>query len=410
VLDPDVAPPVAEDQRLDSEGGFRDLAPVVSAITAVSLPSFLVATLAVQMRGDLNFGPALLGVVVGAASASSAVFAFPSGALAERVGGVRTLRGAAVVAAAALLAVALWARSWPVLAAILVVAGAASSAAQTSSNLILSRRVPAGRQGLAFGIKQSAVPLAFLLGGAAVPTLGLTVGWRWAFVAAAALALGSAVVIPPSRTTFRRHLRQSSHRRRSEPARPLVTLAIGFALALMACSSLSAFLVSSAVAAGVGRGPAGLVAVLASISGISVRVATGVRADRRAGGHFPTVTAMIAVGAVGFLMLALASGLRSPVILIPGAMVAFGIGWGWNGLFNFAVVRTHPLAPARASGITQTGGRAGSVLGPLLFGLLVSHLGYAPAWGVAAAEALAGAGVLLVGRRQLQARMGSELE
>jgi MFS family permease len=380
----------------------------VVTVTAVSLPGFLVATLAVQIRGDLHFGPAILGVVVGAASASSAVFALPSGALAERVGGVRTLRASAVVAAMALLGIALWAHSWPVLAVVLVVAGAASSAAQTSSNLFLSRRVQPKRQGLAFGIKQSSVPLAFLLGGAAVPSIGLTVGWRWAFVAAAALALGAATVIPRSHTSLGAMLAQSGHRPKPELAGPLVALAIGFALALTACSSLSAFLVSSTVAAGVGRGPAGLVAVVASLTGITVRVLTGARADRRGGRHFPAVATMIAVGAVGFLMLAAASALRSPAILIPGAMVAFGIGWGWNGLFNFAVVRTHPLAPARASGITQTGGRMGSVLGPLIFGLVVSHVGYAPAWGLAAGEALAGAAVIMVGRRLLQARLTAE--
>ncbi|HUY53728.1 MAG TPA: MFS transporter [Candidatus Nanopelagicaceae bacterium] len=408
MIDPDGALPVPGLPKLAASAGRRDLAAVVATVTAVSLPSFLVATLAVQIRGDLHFGPAILGVVVGAASGSSALFAIPSGSLAERVGGVRTLRAAAVVAAAALLAIALWAHSWPVLAGVLVVAGAASSAAQTSSNLFLSRRVAAGHQGLAFGIKQSSVPLAFLLGGAAVPAIALTVGWRWAFVAAAGLALAAAAALPPSRTPLGVRLAQAAHRPRPEPAGPLIALAVGFALALTACSSLSAFLVSSSVAAGVGSGAAGLVAVLASLSGITVRVLTGARADRRGGRHLPAVATMIAVGAVGFVLLAVASALRSPAILIPGAVVAFGIGWGWNGLFNFAVVRTHPLAPGRATGITQTGGRLGSVLGPLIFGLVVSHVGYAPAWGVASGEALAGAVVIMVGRGLLQTRLAQE--
>lgn len=46
-----------------------------------------------------------------------------------------------------------------------------------------------GRRGFAFGVKQSAVPLTAMLAGLAVPVFAVTVGWRWAFGAAAALGL-----------------------------------------------------------------------------------------------------------------------------------------------------------------------------------------------------------------------------
>ena len=67
---------------------------------------------------------------------------------------------------------------------------------QLASNLTLARYVPAHRLGLSFGIKQSAIPLATLLAGAAVPAVALTVGWRWAYVIGAALALARALVAP----------------------------------------------------------------------------------------------------------------------------------------------------------------------------------------------------------------------
>ena len=64
---------------------------------------------------------------------------------------------------------------------------------QLASNTSLSRQVPAGRQGLSFGVKQAAIPVSTLLAGAAVPVVALTVGWRWAFVLAACwlAAIGS---------------------------------------------------------------------------------------------------------------------------------------------------------------------------------------------------------------------------
>ena len=56
--------------------------------------------------------------------------------------------------------------------------------------------MPAHRQGLSFGVKQAAIPVSTLLAGAAVPTVALTVGWRWAFVAAAVAALTALALVP----------------------------------------------------------------------------------------------------------------------------------------------------------------------------------------------------------------------
>ncbi|EQD73414.1 major facilitator transporter, partial [mine drainage metagenome] len=191
---------------------------------------------------------------------------------------------------------------------------------------------------------------------------------------------------------------------------PLVALAIAFCLAAGASASLGAFLVLSAVSTGFSSAAAGLVAVLASACGIAVRVLVGLLADRRGGRHFLLVAGMISVGALGFAALAWGSLLHAPVLFIFGAVVAFGIGWGWNGLFNYALVQNHPNAPARATGITQTGGRLGSVIGPLICGVLVEHVGYTGAWAVSAGEALLGAGTLLLGRHMLQQRIRRETE
>lgn len=388
-----------------SRGG-RALWSAVAAFTAITLPTFMVGTLAVQMRADLHFSPTELGLVVGASYAASTLFAIPSGSLAEQFSGVRMLRYSALAATVAMALIATVIQSWPELAAALFLAGAAGASGQTSSNLVLARRIDPDRQGLAFGIKQSAVPLAFLLGGLAVPGIALTVGWRWAFAAAALVALAAALWVPRPRITIA--AQRATVRARPEPAGPLVALAIGFGLTLTACSSLGAFLVLSAVSTGLSGAAAGLVAVLASVCGISVRVGVGLLADRRGGRHLLLVVGMVLVGALGFGALAGGAWLRLPPLFIVGAVVAFGIGWGWNGLFNFAIVRSHPNHPARATGITQTGGRLGSVIGPLVFGVMVEQVGYPGAWGLASGEAVLGAATLLVARSLLQARIRGE--
>ena len=58
---------------------------------------------------------------------------------------------------------------------------------QTAVNLALTRaRLP--RLGLAIALKQSGMPTAAMIGGATVPLLALTLGWRSAFVLGVGIA------------------------------------------------------------------------------------------------------------------------------------------------------------------------------------------------------------------------------
>src|SRR5699024_2360653 len=82
----------------------------------------------------------------------------------------------------------------------LAVAGAANVLGQTASNLSLTESVRTEHLGTAFGLKQSAPPVASLIAGALVPLLGLTVGWRWAFAAAVAAAVAVGIVAPRGAT------------------------------------------------------------------------------------------------------------------------------------------------------------------------------------------------------------------
>ncbi len=108
---------------------------------------------------------------------------------------------------------------------------------------------------------------------------------------------------------------------------------------------------------------------------------------------------MLVIGALGYLGLAVASVDRAAYAFLPVVIIVFGAGWGWNGLFNFAVIRDYPDRPAWATGITQTGGRVGGMLGPFLFGQLVSHSSYAVAWAAAGATSIAAAAVVIAGGR-----------
>jgi hypothetical protein len=102
------------------------------------------------------------------------------------------------------------------------------------------------------------------------------------------------------------------------------------------------------------------------------------------------MVALLVAGAGGFALLAVGS----PAPFVVGAFVAFGLGWGWPGLFNLAVVDLHRESPGAATGISQIGIYVGAAFGPAAYGLLSSGIGYSAAWAVAAGFSLvAAAGV-----------------
>ena len=372
----------APDRRL---GGPAALAIAAGASTV--LPGFLVGSLALQIRDDLD-------VSVGAAAAGVTVF-FAAGALtagiggrfAERVGALRAIRRCLVVTAATLIVAGVSASSLPVLLAFLAIAGIANATAQPAINLFMADQVPLDRQGLAFGIKQSAIPAAILISGLALPVLALPLGWRATFVICGLLPLAvlaairraaSGLVAPPERP------------RPPRPSRKLVLTAVAAAFASSGPGALSAYLVASAVDVGIAEGVAGLLAAAGSATSLVVRVLVGGRADRRRDYGFSTMVALLVAGAVGFALLAIGQ----PAPFVVGAFVVFGLGWGWPGLFNLAVVDLHRESPGAATGISQMGIYVGAAFGPGAYGLLSAALGYPAAWGVAAGVSLlAAAGV-----------------
>lgn len=376
----------------------KDVAAAITASTSTSLAVFLTGALAIQMRNSLHFGAGAFGFAISIYYIGAALGSIPFGRLAEAVGGIRIMRPAALCAAVVLLVVAITVHSWAELVVVLFVAGMLSAAMQTSSNLFLARRIPGNRQGFAYGLKQAAIPFSALLGGLAVPWIALTVGWRWAFVGAAGISVLAALIIPRSQVSLATYRARRKNIGPPEDLRPLVIMGIGFGLSVFAATGLTAFLVTSGVAGGLAKSTAGFVAAIAGAMALIIRILSGIFADRRGKGHFKVVAIMLSIGFVGFLGLAIGMGAGIKWLFISGAVLAFGAGWGWNGLFNYAVIVTHQRAPARATGITQVGGRLAGVFGPVGFGLIVAHGSFAYAWLVDGLACLVGAAIIIYGR------------
>jgi predicted MFS family arabinose efflux permease len=179
------------------------------------------------------------------------------------------------------------------------------------------------------------------------------------------------------------------------PSRKLVVTAVGAALASSGPSALGAYLVASAVDVGIAEGAAGVLSAAGSASSLLVRIAAGHRADRRRDYGFSTMVALLVAGAGGFALLAVGE----PAPFVAGAFVAFGLGWGWPGLFNLAVVDLHREAPGAATGVSQAGIYVGAAGGPAAYGVLSTQIGYAAAWGVAGAVSLLAAAAVAYAAR-----------
>lgn len=378
--------------------GRRSVAAATAVTTMVVLPPFLLGGTAILIREDLGFDAAYLGFTAAAfflCTSASSVF---GGRIAERVGPRRGMLLAASVSAVT-LAAASQARSWGVLTAILAFGGLGNGLGQPAANLAIVRGVPRTRQGFAFGIKQSAIPIAGLFSGLSVPAIGIIYGWRVAFLVAAASLIVVAPIVPRIPHVRPMHERGAGRSSGDAPLRPLAVLAGGCMLATMSSQSLGVFTVESAVNTGFRLSTAGLILGAASVASIGSRLIFGWSADRTSRAPIVTIAWMLTIGGGGMLLLA--GSTAHPLLILPGSIIGFALGWGWPGLFFLAVTRLNPNAPALASGITQVGGALGGVLGPILFGQLVIHASFATAWTVVALLSASGGALMLVGRRML---------
>lgn len=380
--------------------------PVLPAMTAAvlqtvlgMLPPFLLGAMSVQIRSDIGLTARELGGAVMAFFLVSGVVYALAGSLIERLGTARATVVGLGCAAASLVGIGVApSPSWILL--FLLLGGPGNAASQLAANLRLAEAIPRARQGLAFGTKQGAVPLAAFLGGIAVPVIALTIGWRVAFLGAAAMAIP--VWLLNGRTTPERNRSdaRSGTGRLTTSRQHLWALAVAAGLGTAATNVLAVFYVDAVVQGGTDAATAGLLLAGGSILGAGVRVAVGWSADRRTGRHLVVVAAMLTVSAGGYAALAMPP---HGAVLVAVTAVTFITGWGWNGLLTYAVIRANRAAPAQATGITQAGVSVGGALGPAVAGVLATDGSYASAWLACAAAVIVAAVLVALTRRSMVA-------
>jgi MFS family permease len=364
----------------------------VSLIVGTVMPGFLTASLAPRIRADFAFGDSALGVAIALFYVVSAVGSIPAGRLVDRLGAGRGTALVAATTGACCIGIAALADSAASLSLLILVGGVGNALGSPTVSTLLKQEVAGHRHGLAFGAQQSGASLGALLAGLALPAVAIPFGWRWAFVAAAALTVAAAVCAP----SWTAEPAAAARPRRRRGLTSVHALGAAAVLASAAGVGFVSFLVSYAVDSGMSEGAAGLLLGGVSLMATCSRIGLGLFADRAGQEPLRPVAAMLAASVGGYLLLI--SG-ESAVIAL-AALTAGALGWAWPGGLNLAVVQRSPDAPAWAVGVLMTGLFTGAVAGPLIVGLLAEQDLFEAAWITCAALALLAALTLQLTRRR----------
>lgn len=369
----------------------------------MSVPSVLMGALAFDIRDDFSISAGEIGTAVSIFYLTSTLSTRVAMPLLGRTSPMTMTRlGLALSAATVLLTGVVGTKV--ALFAMCAVAGLANGIATPSANMLIALNVPHRRQGVAFGLRVSAVPgaAAFAAAGAWL-VAHTTLGWR-GFCAALGACL--VVLLVASLAGSSPALPSPSAKGAADGGNGLLSLrllALGGLLAATACSVLSPFLVDGLIAGGASAGDAALLLGISAWVGVASRITTGLLADRHPYPlrHLASAAAMMCAAAIG--MTGLGFGQGTPV-LATAALITFGIGFAWPGLLHHAAITLHPEHMARATSYMQIGTYVGALVGPLVFGFLVQFGSYRLAWTATACVALLGGVMLLLARRAQSVR------
>lgn len=380
--------------------------PIVAIATMCSaFPVFLTGALGVQLTDELGLSATQIGLAMGVSFTIAALLSAPMGRVAERLGPRRGFTIGLTVTALAMVATAAFARSFWQFCVILGVAGVANALNQPSANLMLTTHIDADRLGFALATKQSGMPAAALLGGVAVPAIALTVGWQWAYVCGAAIAVAAMVCFPSDvggRSTRHVSTNASGASRSARPDLGVPLLVLYATVGMLGATNAGAmvgFITSGAEASGLDPGAAGLVLSLGSLVGVVSRLFQGWQVDRTGILPIQRLVWLYGLGGLGVLVLAV----DVPLTYVVAPLPAFAFGWAWPGLFNLSVVRNNPSAPAAATGISQVGVFVGAALGPALGGVIIDTAGYRALWSFGATTLLVGSLLAIYLRSRIRA-------
>jgi predicted MFS family arabinose efflux permease len=280
----------------------------------------------------------------------------------------------------------------------LVIAGIAGAALQLSIARILTEAIPWQRQGIAFGIKQAAVPLGTLVSGVAVAVAATQFGWRITTAATGILVLGGALLVMRWSASVS-DPRPPRAKTKIPNKRALFTLGFIGACGGFSGTSMATFVVEFLAESSVDVWVAGVVLAIASFVTVCARVGLGWFLDRQ---FRQPASIMAFFMALGGAMLAILWLPMSPLTLGIVVVFAYAMAWSWPGALLYLVARLFPTNVASASGVVQGFVWTGATLGPMVSGLVITIVGFHATWIFLGLVLLMGTGILITNSPSLR--------
>jgi MFS family permease len=390
-------------------GEWRIIAPICAAHFVSHYYMIVLAPLFAFIRADYGVSYTDLALALTAFNVVSAVLQTPAGFLVDHIG-ARIVLIAGVALGAAAFAVAGVVHSFAVFIAMFAVAGLGNTAYHPANYALLSQYTPPSRIGQIFSVHT----FAGILGSAVAPATLLAMqshfGWRGAFVGAAilgAMVLALLIFQWPAQA----ELAPQKHRAAPKAAHAKapdeeaswrlllsapIMLNLGFFILIAIMNGLGTFLV---VASGALYGTPDTLANVA-LTGLFLMNAVGVLVGgflaSRTTRHVTVAALSLALAGIATLLMGIVG--HSAAVLITMSSLS-GLFAGVVSPSRDMLVRsvTPPGAFGRVFGFVSSGFNIGSMIAPMIYGLLMDHGQPRAVFLVAAACSLLSIGTVVLG-------------
>jgi predicted MFS family arabinose efflux permease len=351
---------------------------VVAATTIAQIASVMgiavFPVIAPKLAAEIGVAPAMIGyqisLIYGTATIGSPLMSFAV----ARWGACRTSQvGLGCCRLGMLLALT---SSIAALAATSVLLGLSMTLMTPASAHLLFRFSPPENRNLIFSIKQTGVPMAWVIMALVAPGITLAFGWRWAVLFVLVIALAILLALQRVRASWDDDRKRGS-RVRANPIAGLAALWRYPMLRWLAIASLTlsfvqlclgTFVVTMLVEdAGYSLVTAGVMLSIVHGAGVGARVLWGWIADRT-GDSLGLLKKLAVTMTVCCIVIAfLQPGWPTPLLAV--FFVVFGASAvGWNGLFLAEVARCSPRGMVSvATSAAMTWNFGGILLGPAIF-------------------------------------------
>jgi MFS transporter, FSR family, fosmidomycin resistance protein len=366
---------------------WRIVAPICAAHFVSHYYMIILAPLFAFIRADYGVSYTDLALALTAFNLVSAVLQTPAGFLVDRIG-ARIVLIAGVALGAAAFAVAGVVNSFAIFIAMFAVAGLGNTAYHPANYSLLSHYSPPNRIGQIFSIHT----FAGILGSAVAPATLLTMqshfGWRGAFVGAAILG---AIVLALLVFQWPTEAERALHKHRPAPKTasgreetsgreagwrlllsPPIMLNLGFFVLISIMGGLSTFLVVASAALYGTPDTLANVALTGLLSMNAVGVLVGGFVASRTTRHATVAALSLALAGIATLLMGIVG--HSAAVLIAMSSLS-GLFAGVVSPSRDMLVRsvTPPGAFGRVFGFVSSGFNIGSMIAPMIYGVLMDH-------------------------------------